>query len=124
MLDANLGQTTIGGPCRSLCRIPNRPPYIRSLHPVRLRCCRLGGVASEAQVCDMWAPAQNSSSRVDLPSGDSMSEIIVSRPEEETQLPQRAFISRGASNWPGRHWQSSAWKDRASQGNMAGMRCA
>jgi hypothetical protein len=46
-----------------------------------------------------------------------MSEISSkARPEGEGQLPQRAFISRRASNLPGLDWQSRARKDRGQSG--------
>jgi hypothetical protein len=39
--------------CRSLCK-----HIFAARVQFRLRCCRPAGVASEAQVCDIWAPVQ------------------------------------------------------------------
>src|SRR5277367_6372552 len=99
ILDARI-ETTTGGPCRSLCK-----HIFAACVQFRLRCCRLAGVASEAQVCDMWAPVQILAivwTFVPVTPRDSSK----ARPEGEGQLPQRAFISRSASNLPGLDWQS------------------
>jgi hypothetical protein len=92
--------------------------YIRSLRPVSFKMLPTRR-RSEAQVCDMWAPAQILAMVWTF--GAVTSHVRISGkacPEGEGQLPQRAFISRRASHLPGLDWQSKARKDRASQGNL------
>jgi hypothetical protein len=48
----------------------------------------------------------NSGRRVDFRNGNSIRDSSEARPEGEGRLPQRALISRSASNLPGLDWQS------------------